>query len=143
MLKVGQTAPDFKLADSENHLISLADLKGKKVVIYFYPKDDTPGCTKQACAFRDAYKGFIDSGITVIGISKDSIESHQKFVKKYQLPFTLLADTQGNVIKDYEVQGVFGAARVTYIVSEEGVIEKVFEKASPDTNAADILEYIK
>lgn len=142
MLQAGIKAPEFTLTDMNEKVISLSDFKGKKVIIYFYPKDDTPGCTKQACAFRDAYEGFKKNNIAVIGISKDSEVSHQKFAAKYQLPFILLADKEGKTINDYGVVGAFGSKRVTYVIDEDGVVEKVFEKASPDTNAADILEYL-
>lgn len=143
MLQTGQKAPDFTLLDKENKSISLRDFNGQKVVIYFYPKDDTPGCTKQACAFRNSYEGFKKRNTVVIGISKDSEKSHQKFALKYDLPFILLADKDGAVISAYDVKGAFGANRTTYIIDEDGMIEKVFEKASPDTNATDILEYLE
>lgn len=142
MLTVGQTAKNFTLLDKDNQAITLSDLRGQKVIIYFYPKDDTPGCTKQACAFRDSYAKFVENKITVLGISRDSAASHQKFAEKYSLPFIILADTDGMVIDAYGVKGVFGAMRTTFIVSEDGLIEKVFEKATPDTNAADILDYL-
>lgn len=142
MLLKGQIAPPFTLRDKDDKEVSLEDFKGHKVVIYFYPKDDTPGCTKQACAFRDAYAEFAECGATVIGISKDKTESHKSFAEKYSLPFLLLADPSGECINAYDVKGAFGAARTTYIIDESGLIEKVFEKASPDTNAADILEYL-
>lgn len=143
MLTVGQKAPSFMLPDKDRKQVSLSDFQGQKVVIYFYPKDDTPGCTKQACAFRDAYEGFVNRNVAVIGISHDSIEAHQKFVEKYKLPFVLLADQTATTIKDYGVKGMFGAQRTTFVVDEHGLIEKVFEKATPDTNAADILEYLQ
>lgn len=143
MLNIGQKAPEFTLLDAGGASVSLADFKGKKVVIYFYPKDDTPGCTKQACAFRNAYDQFKEAKIAVLGISQDSVESHVKFAQKYELPFTLLADKTGHTIKEYDVKGVLGASRTTYIIDENGMVEKVFAKASPDTNAADILEYLK
>lgn len=143
MLKIGQEAPEFTLSDKENRQISLSDFRGEKVVIYFYPKDDTPGCTKEACAFKDSYKEFVESNVKVIGISRDSIDSHFEFAKKFELPFILLSDSDSEVIKDYDVRSVFGAMRTTYIVDEEGLIEMVFEKANPGTNAADILEYLK
>lgn len=142
MLKAGEKAPDFTLTDSEGKSVSLADYKGQKLVIYFYPRDDTPGCTKQACTFRDNYDEFKKKKIIVIGISKDSVDSHQRFATKYELPFILLADKGGVVIGAYDVKGTFGAMRTTYIVDEKGVIEKVFEKASPKTNATEIIEYL-
>lgn len=143
MLTIGQTVKDFTLQDKDGKSISLSDFKGQKVVVYFYPKDDTPGCTKQACAFRDAYAGFNERDITVIGISRDSVHSHQEFAKKYSLPFILLADPDGIVIDAFGVKGAFGAVRATFVINELGLIEKVFEKASPDTNAADILAYLE
>lgn len=142
MLSAGQKVKNFTLPDKDGKAVSLLDFKGKKTVIYFYPKDDTPGCTKQACTFRDVYAGFKQRGITVIGISKDSSGSHQKFAEKYNLPFVLLADTEGTVIDAFGVKGAFGAARATFIISKEGLVEKVFEKASPDTNATEILNYL-
>lgn len=142
MLITGQAAPDFTLPDGNNKQISLSDFKGRQVVIYFYPKDDTPGCTIQACAFRNAYSGFVTSDVPVIGISRDSVEAHHQFAEKYQLPFMLLSDKAGKVIEAYDVKGVFGAKRTTYIVNKEGLIQMVFEKASPDTNASEILEYL-
>lgn len=143
MLVAGQMVKDFTLQDKDAKSISLSSFKGQKVVIYFYPKDDTPRCTRQACAFRDTYWGFSERKITVIGISKDSAHSHQKFAKKYSLPFLLLADPDGRVIDAFGVKGAFGAVRVTFVISELGLIEKVFEKASPNTNPADILAYLE
>lgn len=143
MLTVGQAAKDFTLLDKDGKAVSLSAFHGQKVVLYFYPKDDTPGCIKQACAFRDVYAEFVTNKVVVIGISRDNADSHQKFAEKYRLPFILLADTNGAAIEAYEVNGPFGAARTTYIINEESVIEKVFEKASPDTNAADILSYLR
>lgn len=142
MLAAGQSVKNFTLQDKDGTSISLSDFKGQKVVVYFYPKDDTPGCTRQACAFRDAYAGFRARKIKVIGISKDSTHSHQKFAEKYHLPFLLLADPDGMVISDFGVNGIVGAVRATFVINELGVVEKVFDKASPDTNAADILDYL-
>ena len=150
MLKVGQIAPEFTLNDQFGNQISLSSFKGKKVVIYFYPKDHTPGCTRQACAFRDAFTGFKEKDIVVIGISKDSIDSHRKFVDDYELPFILLSDPDLEVIKAYEVwvektnfgKKSFGVSRSTYVLDEEGRIIKVFKKANPDTNAEEILNLL-
>lgn len=142
MLSVGTVAPNFTLMDSENKQVRLSDFKGQKAVIYFYPKDDTPGCTKQACAFRDAYDGFVKQNVVVIGISHDNEKSHQMFAKKHSLPFILLADPAAQVINAYDVKGIFGAKRTTYIVDENGLIEKVFAKASPDLNAGEILVHL-
>lgn len=129
----------------------MSDFKGKKVIVYFYPKDNTPGCTRQACAFRNAYDGFKKEDIQVIGISKDSIKSHQKFAEKHELPFILLSDPDLVAIKAFDVwkekkmygKTALGVVRATYIIDENGIIEKVFEKAKPDTNAQEILEYLE
>lgn len=150
MLREGTKAPDFTLNDKEGKPVSLSDFRGKKVVIYFYPKDNTPGCTKQACVFKEAYDGFKGGDIAVIGISKDSIQSHQKFAEKYELPFILLSDPDLEAIKAYDVwqekklygKTSLGVVRATYIIDENGVIIKVFEKAKPDTNAYDILDFL-
>lgn len=147
MLEIGQKAPDFTLPDKDGSLVSLSSFCGKKVVLYFYPKDNTPGCTRQACAFAGAYKGFQDKGVEVIGISKDSVASHRKFDEKYDLPFILLADTELETIKAYGVwqekklygKVSMGVVRTTFIIDEEGMIEKVMPKVKPDTNAAEIL----
>ena len=150
MLQEGIKAPDFTLKDKDGNPVSLSDFRGKKVVVYFYPRDNTPGCTKQACAFREAYDGFKSDDIVVIGISKDSIQSHQKFAEKYELPFILLSDPELNAIKAYDVwkekklygKTSMGVMRSTYVIDEAGIIIKVFEKAKPDTNAYDILEFL-
>ena len=150
MLETGTKAPDFTLADKEGNKVSLSDFLGKKVVLYFYPKDNTPGCTRQACAFAAAYEGCKDKNTVVIGISKDSAESHRKFAEKYNLPFILLSDTELTAIKAYDVwqekklygKVSRGVVRSTYIIDENGVIEKVMPKVKPDTNAAEILEYL-
>ncbi len=151
MLTEGTKAPDFTLQDKEGKTVSLSDFRGKKVVVYFYPKDNTPGCTKQACVFKEAYDGFKEDDIIVIGISKDSSESHQKFAEKYELPFILLSDPELIAIKAYDVwkekklygKTSLGVMRSTYIIDEEGMIIKVFEKAKPDTNAYDILTFLE
>ena len=150
MLKEGTKAPDFALNDKDGKPVSLSDFRGKKVVVYFYPKDNTPGCTKQACVFKEAYDGFKNDDITVIGISKDSSLSHQKFAEKYELPFILLSDPDLKAIKAYDVwqekklygKTSLGVMRSTFIVDENGMIIKVFEKAKPDTNAYDILDFL-
>lgn len=150
MLKEGSKAIDFTLMKQEGKEVSLHDFIGKKVILYFYPKDNTPGCTKQACAFASAYEQFKREDIVVIGISKDSIASHQKFAQKYDLPFLLLADQDLQVIQAYDVwkekklygKSFMGVIRATYIIDEQGIICKVFEKANPTTNAQDILAYI-
>ena len=151
MLDVGMKAPDFKLQDKDGREITLSGFRGKKVVLYFYPKDNTPGCTKQACAFASAYDGFKTKGVEVIGVSKDSVASHVKFAEKYNLPFILISDPELKAIKAYEVwqekkmygKVTFGVVRTTYVIDEEGIIEKVMPKVKPDTNAAEILEYLK
>ena len=151
MLSIGTKAPEFTLEDKDGNKVSMSDFKGKKVVVYFYPKDNTPGCTRQACAFRNAYDGFKKEDIQVIGISKDSIKSHQKFAEKHELPFILLSDPDLVAIKAFDVwkekkmywKTALGVVRATYIIDENGIIEKVFEKAKPDTNAQEILEYLE
>ena len=151
MLEVGTKAPDFELPDQNGKLHKLSDYTGKKVVLYFYPKDNTPGCTKQACAFASAYDGFKTKGVEVIGVSKDSVASHVKFAEKYNLPFILISDPELKAIKAYDVwqekkmygKVTFGVVRTTYVIDEEGIIEKVMPKVKPDTNAAEILEYLK
>lgn len=151
MLNIGTKAPEFTLEDKDGNKVSMSDFKGKKVVVYFYPKDNTPGCTRQACAFRNAYDGFKKEDIQVIGISKDSIKSHQKFAEKHELPFILLSDPDLVAIKAFDVwkekkmygKTALGVVRATYIIDENGIIEKVFEKAKPDTNAQEILEYLE
>ena len=151
MLEAGTKAPEFTLPDKDGNMISLADFRGKKVALYFYPKDNTPGCTREACAFAGAYEGFKQKDIAVIGVSKDSQTSHQKFAEKYNLPFILVSDPELEAIKAYDVwqekklygKVSLGVVRSTYIIGEDGVIEKVYPKAKPDTNAAEILEYLE
>ena len=148
MLTVGTKAPDFTLPDKDGTPVSLADFIGKRVVLYFYPRDNTPGCTRQACAFAGAYEEFRRRDVAVIGISKDSTASHQKFAEKYNLPFVLLSDPELEAIKAYGVwqekklygKVSMGVVRTTFIVNENGCIEAVIPKAKPDTNAAEILE---
>ena len=150
MLKNGDYAPDFSLEDKEGHKISLSSFRGKKVVLYFYPKDNTPGCTRQACAFSGLYSEFKKRNIEVIGISRDSVASHSKFAEKYALPFVLLSDPTLDVIQSYGVwqekklygKVSFGVVRTTFIINEKGMIEKIMPKVKPDTNAAEILANI-
>ena len=150
MLETGTKAPDFTLLDKDGKSVSLSDFLGKKVVLYFYPKDNTPGCTRQACAFAGAYAEFQSKGVEVIGISKDSVASHTKFAEKYSLPFVLLSDPDLIAIKAYGVwqekkmcgKVSMGVVRTTFIIDEAGKIEKIMPKVKPDTNAAEILEYL-
>ena len=151
MLEVGMKAPDFTLLDKRGNSISLSDFLGKKVVLYFYPKDSTPGCTRQACAFAQNHSNFEDKNVVVIGVSKDSVASHLKFAEKYELPFVLLSDPELVAIQAYGVwqekklygKVSMGVVRSTYLIDEQGVIEKVMPKVKPDTNAAEILAYLK
>lgn len=151
MLAQGVKAPDFTLPDKDGNNVSLSSFLGKKVVLYFYPKDNTPGCTRQACAFAAAYEGFKSKIVVVIGISKDSAASHAKFAEKYSLPFILVSDKELSAIKAYDVwqekkmygKLTMGVVRTTYIIDEKGYIEKVMEKVKPDTNAAEVLEYLE
>ena len=150
MLEAGIKAPEFTLPDKDGNNVSLSDFKGKKVVLYFYPKDSTPGCTKQACGFRDSYEDYKNLGVTIIGISKDSVKSHSNFAEKQNLPFILLSDTELEVIKAYDVWQAkknygkvsMGVVRTTYIIDENGVIEKVYKKVKTAENASEILEYL-
>ena len=151
MLTAGMKAPDFSLSDQHGNTVSLADFAGKKIVLYFYPRDNTPGCSRQACAFAGAYEDFKTMDVAVIGVSKDSVSSHVKFAEKYSLPFTLLSDPELQAIQAYDVwqekknygKVSMGVLRSTYIIDENGVIEKVMPKVKPDTNAAEILEYLR
>jgi len=147
-LKEGDKAPDFSVTDGEGKTVRLKDLRGKKVVLYFYPKDDTPGCTKEACAFRDEFAKFKRRGIEVLGVSLDSEKSHQKFAKKYDLPFRLLADTDRKLSEDFGTYGekkfmgrtYMGNHRMTFLIDEKGKIKKIFEKVKPETHAAEVLK---
>ena len=151
MLEVGTKAPDFTLQDKHGSLVSLSDFQGKKVVLYFYPKDNTPGCTRQACAFALHHNAFAEQNAVVIGVSKDSAASHLKFAQKYDLPFILLSDPELQAIQAYGVwqekknygKVSMGVVRSTFIIDEKGLIEKVMPKVKPDTNAAEILDYLK
>ena len=146
-MNIGDTAPDFALQDKTGNQVKLSDFAGNKVVLYFYPKDNTPGCTRQACAFAAAYDDFKKRNITVIGISKDSVESHRKFAEKHDLPFILLADPELQAIQAYGVwqekklygKVSMGVVRTTFIIDENGKIEKIMPKVKPDTNAGEIL----
>ena len=150
MLENGMKAPEFTLSDQNGASVSLADFLGRKVVLYFYPKDNTPGCTRQACAFAQSFDAFKKLDVVVIGISKDSVASHQKFAEKHNLPFILLSDPELQAIQAYDVwkekkiagKVGFGVVRSTYIIDEQGNIEKAMPKVKPDTNAAEILAYL-
>ena len=150
MLEKGIKAPDFTLYDKDSKRVSLSDFIGKKVVLYFYPKDNTPGCTRQACAFAASYDKFKNNGIVVIGISRDSVSSHVKFAEKYSLPFILLSDPELTAISAYGVwqekklygKVSMGVVRSTFIIDEKGIIENVMKKVKPDTNASDIIELL-
>ena len=151
MFEKGMKAPEFTLPDKDGNFVSLSDFLGNNVVLYFYPKDNTPGCTRQACAFAASYEGFKANNVVVIGVSKDSAASHQKFAAKYDLPFVLLSDPDLQVIQAYGVwqekklygKVSMGVVRSTYLIDEQGNIEKVMPKVKPDTNAAEILEYLQ
>lgn len=150
MLEVGTQAPAFTLPDQNGNLVRLSDFAGKKVILYFYPKDNTPGCTRQACAFAQSYPEFQARNVVVIGVSKDSMASHLKFAQKYELPFILLSDPELQAIQAYGVwqekklygKVSMGIVRSTYLINEQGVIEKVMPKVKPDTNAQDILDFL-
>ena len=151
MLQAGTKAPDFTLLDKDGQTVRLSDFVGKKVVLYFYPRDNTPGCTRQACAFARNYEGFKRKDVAVIGISKDSVASHLKFAQKYELPFVLLSDPELQAIQAYDVwqekkqygKVSMGVVRTTYLIDADGVIEKVMPKVKPDTNADEILAYLE
>ena len=150
MLDVGTKAPDFTLLDQSGREVHLSDFMGKKVVLYFYPRDNTPGCTRQACAFAQHHEAIEAKNAVVIGVSKDSVASHLKFAQKYELPFVLLSDPELQAIQAYGVwqekklygKVSMGVVRSTYLINEEGVIEKVMPKVKPDINAGEILAYL-
>jgi len=151
MIEEGKKAPDFKLASSEGGDVSLADLRGKTVVLYFYPKDDTPGCTREACAFRDSQASLKRKGVVVLGVSGDSLGSHQKFSDKYSLNFPLLSDPDKAVAKKYGAWGekvmygrkTVGMIRSTFVIDGEGVVQKVFPRVKVDGHADQVLEAVK
>lgn len=147
MLAIGTKAPEFTLPDQNGEMRSLSDYKGQKVILYFYPKDMTSGCTKQACAFSELYPQFREKGAVVFGVSKDSVASHKRFEEKYGLPFVLLSDTERTVIEAYDVwkekklygKVSYGVVRTTYLIDEDGVIEKAFDKVKAADNPAQML----
>jgi peroxiredoxin Q/BCP len=147
LLAAGTAAPDFAVKDQNGNTVRLSDLKGSKVVLYFYPKDDTPGCTKEACNFRDQHSALLAKGYKVLGVSVDDEKSHKKFADKFSLPFPLLADTEHQIVEPYGVWGeksmygkkYMGISRVTYVIDEKGTIAKVFDKVKPETHADEIL----
>ena len=151
MLEINSIAPDFTLQDKDGNDVRLSDFAGKRVVLYFYPRDNTPGCSRQACAFAAAYDGFRELDVVVIGVSKDSVASHQRFAEKYNLPFILLSDPEHQVIEAFGAwqekknygKVSMGTVRCTYVIGPDGRIEKVMPKVKPDTNAAEILEYLR
>ena len=148
MIQIGMKAPDFTLSDQHGNSVSLSAFKGKKVVLYFYPKDNTPGCTRQACGYAAQYAGFREKNIAVIGISRDSVTSHVKFAEKYGLPFILLSDPERTAIEAYGVwqekrtagKVSMGVIRTTFIIDENGLSEAIKPRVKPDTDAAEILE---
>ncbi len=150
MLQIGSTAPEFSLPDKDGNLHSLKDYRGKRIALYFYPRDNTPGCTRQALAFRETYEQLKNKNLEIIGISKDSPVSHERFAEKYDLPFLLLSDQELTTIKDYGVwqekklygKTSMGVVRTTFVIDENGILLKIFPKAKPDTNAAEILAFL-
>lgn len=147
MLQIGTKAPTFKLPDQDGIFHTLEDYQGKKVVLYFYPKDNTAGCTKQACSFGELYPQFTEKGAVVLGISKDSVKSHKNFQEKYELPFTLLSDTNKDAISAYDVwhektKGKMGIVRTTYLIDEKGIITKAYENVNASENPSDMLAEI-
>jgi peroxiredoxin Q/BCP len=148
MIKAGSMAPEFTLSDQNGNRVSLGDFRGKKVVLYFYPKDDTPGCTTEACGFRDIYDEMLAKGAAVIGVSADSAESHAAFGKKHRLPFLLVSDPNMKAINAYGVWGekmsfgkkVTGIIRATFIIGGDGIVERVFERVKPENHAKEILD---
>lgn len=147
MLSIGDPAPDFTLSDADGNPVSLSDFKGQKVVLYFYPKDDTPGCTKEACGFRDAQDDYMEANAVVIGVSPDSEKSHQRFRDKYDLPFLLLADPERQAIEGYEVwkeknmygKKYMGVERSTFIIDEDGIVLEILRKVKVDGHVQSVL----
>jgi peroxiredoxin Q/BCP len=141
-LAVGTAAPAFTVKDTQGNTVSLADFAGKTVVLYFYPKDDTPGCTKEACSFRDAYADYQGKDVVVLGVSMDDEASHQAFTEKFSLPFPLLADVGGSLTKAYDVDGGGYSKRVTYVIDGAGTITQAFDTINTSTHAADVMAAI-
>ena len=147
MLEIGTKAPDFSLPDQNGNVHTLEEYRGKKVILYFYPKDNTPGCSKQACGFGELYPQFVEKGAVVLGVSKDSVASHKRFEEKYGLPFTLLSDTELSCIQAYDVwkekkmygKVSMGVVRTTYLINENGIIEKAYDKVKAADNPAQML----
>ncbi|MEO1519914.1 MAG: thioredoxin-dependent thiol peroxidase [Cyanobacteria bacterium J06633_2] len=146
-LKPGDPAPDFSLPDGEGTIVNLADLRGSRVILYFYPRDNTPGCTKEACGFRDSYQQYQEKDVVILGVSTDDAKSHTKFSTKYSLPFPLLTDEGGTVATQYECYGLkkfmgkeyMGISRTTFIIGPDGTIEKIYKKVKPEPHAAQVL----
>lgn len=151
MLEEGKKAPEFKLKNENGDIVSLSDFKGKKVVLYFYPKDDTPGCTKEACSFRDEFPKFGKLDAVVLGVSADSVESHKKFIKKYNLPFSLLSDEKKETLEKYDVwkekslfgKKYMGIVRTTFVIDEKGIIKKIFENVKVADHEKEVLNALK
>lgn len=151
MLSVGTQAPEFNLPDKDGNQVKLSDFRGRKVVLYFYPRDNTPGCTRQACGFAAEHVAFEEEGAVIIGISKDSVKSHAGFASKYELPFLLLSDAELSAIKAYDVwhekkqygKTSMGVVRTTYLIDEQGVILRAYEKVKPELNAGQVLEDLR
>ena len=150
-INVGDNAPDFQTVDDQNNPVKLSDLRGKRVVLYFYPKDDTPGCTRQACGFRDIYSGLEELNSVVLGVSPDGVDSHQAFKSKFSLPFPLLVDEDHKIAESYgtwvererDGQKFMGIARTTFAIDEQGNIAHVWENVTPDTQGEEILNWLK
>lgn len=146
-LKIGDPAPDFSLPDANGQIVNLADFHGKRVILYFYPRDNTPGCTKEACSFRDAYDQFQAMDMVILGVSTDDTKSHEKFIKKFNLPFQLLVDEGGKVAETYDSYGLkkfmgkeyMGITRNTFVIDEQGAIAKIYKKVKPETHIEQIL----
>ncbi len=149
-LQIGDIAPDFTLADANGNSVSLSDFRGSRVILYFYPRDNTPGCTKEACSFRDTYPDYQSHHIVILGVSNDDAKSHQKFIRKHQLPFPLLCDPDGTVATLYGSYGLkkfmgkeyMGVYRHTFAIAPDGKIEKIYRKVKPETHGAEILPEI-